>query len=69
MPDLAGTLVAYHAGADRCPGCADLAEEPAVSRLGDSPEYFVADACRMFGSVCEYNIELLLGVVLLKLLL
>lgn len=69
MPDLAGTLVANHTGADRCPGCADLAEEPAVGRLRDSPEHFIADARGMFGSVCEYNIELLLGVVLLKLLL
>lgn len=69
MPDLTGTLVADHAGADRCPGCANLPEEPAVGGLRDSPEHFVADACRMFGSVSEYYIELLLGVVPLELFL
>ena len=43
-------------------------KEPAVRWLCDPPENLVTDTGRMFGDVPEYNTELFLRIVLLKLL-
>lgn len=68
VPDLAGPLVAHHAGTNRCPRVADLVKEFTVRRLGDPAEHPVADAGRVFSDVPEDDVKLLLRIVLLKLL-
>ena len=66
MPDLAGTFVADHAGSDRCSWMADFRKEPAVRRLGYSPENPVAYTGTMFTDMAEHNTELFLCIILLK---
>ena len=63
MPYLAGTLVTYHAWTDWSPWCAHLVKEFTVRWLGNSPEHFVTDTCRMLAHMFEPEPELLLGIV------
>ena len=45
MPDPAGSLMTYHARADRTSGCAYPVKKFAVGRLRDTPENLVTDTC------------------------
>ena len=68
VPDLTRTLVAHHAGADRCPWGTDFAKELAVCWFSNAPQDPVADAGGMLTHFFVYNLKFFLCIVLLKFL-
>ena len=67
LPYLAGTFMAYHAGTYRGPRCADLAKQPAIRGISNTPEHLVTDTGRVFGDMLKFYREFFLCIILFKL--